>query len=43
MMVRNYGASNDANLHGTYYWDGGGGTGTAANFSMPQLDIIAAA
>lgn len=43
MMVRNYGASDDSNLHGTYYWDGAGGAGTANNFSMPQLDIIAAA
>jgi hypothetical protein len=43
MMVRNYGSSDDSNLHGTYYWDGAGGTGTANNFSMPQLDIIAAA
>lgn len=39
MMVRNYGSSDDSNLHGTYYWDGTGGN----NFSMPQLDIIAAA
>jgi hypothetical protein len=43
MMVRNYGTSDDSNLHGTYYWDGGGGAGTSNNFSMPQLDIIATA
>ena len=39
MQFRQYGASNDSNLNGTYYWDGGGGN----QFSMPQLSIIATA
>jgi hypothetical protein len=39
MQFRQYGASNDANLNGTYYWDGA----TVNQFSMPQLSIIATA
>lgn len=39
MQFRQYGASDDSNLNGTYYWDGGGGN----QFSMPQLSIIATA
>ena len=39
MQVRQYGGSNYANLHGTYYWDGAGGN----QFNLPQLTIIATA
>lgn len=39
MQVRNYGSNNYNNLHGTYYWDGGGGN----QFSMPVLTIEAIA
>jgi hypothetical protein len=38
MQARNYASgSNDANLHGTYYWEGTGGN----VFSMPIINIIA--
>ena len=39
MQFRIYGASNNNNLHGTSYWDGGSGN----QFSMPVLTIIAIA
>jgi len=40
LMGRSYdGNANDINLHGTYYWDGGGGN----VFSMPTLTIEAIA
>lgn len=39
MQVRQYGGSNYANLHGTYYWDGAGSN----QFNMPELSIVATA
>jgi hypothetical protein len=39
MYWRDYGTSDDMNLHGTYYWDGTSST----QFSQPQLSIIALA
>lgn len=39
MQVRQYGGSNYANLHGTYYWDGAGSN----QFNLPQLTVIATA
>lgn len=39
MYWRDYGTSDDMNLHGTYYWDGV----TSTQFSQPQLSIIALA
>lgn len=39
MYWRDYGTSNDMNLHGTYYWDGV----TSTQFNQPQLSIIAIA
>lgn len=39
MQVRQYGGSNYANLHGTYYWDGA----TSNQFNMPELSIVATA
>ena len=41
MYWRDYGTSNDMNLHSTYYWDGA--TAIGVNFSQPQLSIIAIA
>jgi hypothetical protein len=37
MQARWYGSGNDANLHGTTYWDGGSGN----QFSIPIINIIA--
>lgn len=37
MMVRHYGGSNNNNIHGTYYWDGGAGN----QLSIPILTITA--
>jgi hypothetical protein len=39
MQARNYGGSNNNNLHGTRYWDGG----ESNQFSMPVLTIEAVA
>jgi hypothetical protein len=39
MYWRDYGTSDDMNLHGTYYWDGA----TSTQFNQPQLSIIAIA
>lgn len=39
MQFRIYGTSNNANLHGTTYWDGG----SSNQFSIPTLTIIAIA
>ena len=39
MQVRHYGGSNNNNLHGTFYWDGGGGN----HLSIPVLTIEAIA
>ncbi len=39
MQFRIYGTSNNNNLHGTNYWDGG----SSVQFSMPSLTIIAIA
>ena len=41
LWFRDYGTSNNLNLHSTYYWDGASAVGT--NFSQPQLSIIAIA
>lgn len=38
MQARWYGTSNDQNLHGVWYWDGGGVSG---QFSMPLINILA--
>ena len=37
MQARWYGSGNDANLHGTTYWDGGSGN----QFSIPIINILA--
>ena len=39
MQIRRYANANYNNLHGTYYWDGGG----SSQFSMPVLTIEAIA
>lgn len=37
MQARWYGSGNDANLHGTMYWDGG----TSNQFAIPIINILA--